>query len=260
MFDTHCHLTNSALSETLPDVFAAAESAGVHAMLSVATDVDDAAAALAVAQAHDQVWCTAGIHPSEAGRPHDLEGLKPIAEQRKCLAWGEIGLDNHWPDPPLPAQIELLHAQLEFIRTWDADGGQIMPVVIHNRKAINDLLPILQESGLAGDRFIFHCFTDGPDEATRLLNFGAALSFTGVVTYTNATDVAKASDLVPLDRLMIETDAPYLSPVPVRGVRPNQPAHVAHVAAFLAARRGLSVEVFVDQVDATAHAIYGLPA
>ena len=135
-----------------------------------------------------------------------------------------------------------------------------MPVVIHNRKAINDLLPILQESGLAGDRFIFHCFTDGPDEATRLLNFGAALSFTGVVTYTNATDVAKASDLVPLDRLMIETDAPYLSPVPVRGVRPNQPAHVAHVAAFLAARRGLSVEVFVDQVDATAHAIYGLPA
>ena len=259
MFDTHCHLTNDALFGALEPVLQAAAQAGVHGMLTVSTDVDDAHRAMAVANDHAQVWCTAGVHPSEAGRDHELAGLQTVAEHPKCLAWGELGLDNYWPEPSQDRQLALLEAELEFIRAWDANGGRAMPIVVHCRKALNDLLPRLQHSGINGSRFVFHCFTDGPDEAQRILDFGAAISFTGVVTYPNAADIATASDLVSMNRLMIETDAPYLSPQPVRKVRPNQPAHVRYTAEFLAARRGLTLDDFTTQADATARTIYGFP-
>ena len=257
MFDTHCHLTNPALSEGLHDVLEQAAAAGVHGLLSVATDAADAAAALTLATTHEHIWCTAGVHPSEAGRDHDLAALNAVADHPRCLAWGELGLDRHWPDPPLAAQITLLEAQLDHIKAHDQHR---LPIVIHCRKAVADLLPRLLDSGIDMQRFVFHCFTETPAEAQQLLDAGVYLSFTGVVTYTNASDVAKASDLIPLDRLMIETDAPYLSPEPVRKVRPNQPAHVAHTAAFLAARRGLATAAFLEQVDTTARNFYGFPA
>ena len=260
MFDTHCHLTSPALAEHLDDVLQAAAAAGVHGMISVATDANTARAALDLATTHDHIWCTAGIHPSEAAHEHALEDLSAVAQDHNCLAWGELGLDGHWPDPPEDLQLALLERQLTMIKAWDDRGERPLPIVIHCRKALHTLLPRLRDSGLDGERFVFHCFTDGPDEADTVLDFGAAISFTGVVTYPGAADVAKAADRVPLDRLMIETDAPYLSPQPVRGVRPNQPAHVIHTAAFLAARRGLSVAQFTDMVDTTARRIYGLPA
>ena len=260
MFDTHCHLTNDALTGNLEAVLLQADEAGVHGMLSVSTQVQDAHAALALAREHAQIWCTAGVHPCSAGDDHDPMALHAIANDPKCLAWGELGLDGHWPDPPQHRQHALLDAHLGAIAAWDEAGGKTMPVVVHCRKALDDLLPRLEASGLDGQRFVFHCFTDGPDEAQRVLAFGAAISFTGVVTYPSAANVAMASDQVPADRLMIETDAPYLSPQAVRKERPNQPAFVRHTAAFLADRRGLSLEAFTAQADATARAIYGFPA
>lgn len=260
MFDTHCHLTNDALACMLDAVFKDAAAAGVHGILSVSTTVQDAFDALALARRHPHVWCTAGIHPGSAGTDHDPMALHAIARDPKCLAWGELGLDGHWPDPSQDRQHALLDAHLGAISAWDETGGRPMPIVVHCRKALDDLLPRLEASGIDGQRFVFHCFTDGPDEAQRVLAFGAAISFTGVVTYPNATEVALASDEIPADRLMIETDAPYLPPQAVRKQRPNQPAFVRHTAAFLADRRGLSLEAFTAQADATARAIYGFPA
>lgn len=226
-------------------------------MIAVAIDVDDAYRARALAQAHDDVWFTAGVHPSEAGRGHDLSALATFAEDPRCVAWGEMGLDGHWPEPALEAQIDLLESQLSVVQGL-ADVDRPRPIVLHCRKALDHLLPVLEASGLPGERFVFHCFTDGPDEVDRVLAFGAAVSFTGVVTYRNAADVAAASDRVPLERLMVETDSPYLSPEPVRQVRPNEPAHVVHVASFLAARRGLSVAEFDARIDDTVRRVYGV--
>ena len=259
VFDTHCHLTSPQLAEHLQAVLSDAANARVHGMVTVATDLETARAALALAKAHDSIWCTSGVHPSEAARDHDLKAIESIVKDPKCIAWGELGLDGHWPDPPHDLQLQLLEDQLTMIKAWDANKGQRLPIVIHCRKALDALLPRLMDSGLDGDRFVFHCFTDGPNEADRVLDFGAAISFTGVVTYPNAPEVALASDRVPVDRLMIETDAPYLSPQPVRKVRPNQPAYVVHTAAFLAARRGQSIDTFTAAADATARRIYGLP-
>ena len=162
MFDTHCHLTNDALFGALEPVLQAAADAGVHGMLTVSTDVDDAHRAMAIANDHAQVWCTAGVHPSEAGRDHVLTGLTIVADHPKCLAWGELGLDNYWPEPSHERQQTLLEAQLESIRDWDTNNGRIMPIVVHCRKALDDLLPCLLDSGISGNRFVFHCFTDGP--------------------------------------------------------------------------------------------------
>ena len=260
MFDTHCHLTNPALFDQLDAVLAAAENAGVQGMLTVSTDVQDAHDALALACCHAQTWCTAGVHPSEAGKGHDPAALYAVAENPKCLAWGELGLDGHWPEPSHDAQVTLLEAHLAAIVDWDRAGGRTLPVVVHCRKAIDDLLPRLRASSIDGDRFVFHCFTDGPDEAKRVLDFGAAISFTGVVTYPNAPDVAAAADTVPDARIMVETDAPYLSPQPVRKIRPNQPAFVTHTCAYLAQRRGMPLETFADLCDVNARRIYGMGA
>jgi TatD DNase family protein len=259
VLDTHCHLTSEHFAEQFAGVLRAAQNAGVHGMISVATDAASAQAALNLAHTFDHIWCTSGIHPSEAAKKHDLSAIEAVAKDAKCLAWGELGLDEHWPDPPAAQQITLLESQLDMIKAWDTAGGRCLPIVIHCRKALDALLGRLEDSGLPGNRFIFHCFTDGPDEADRVLEFGAAISFTGVVTYPSAATVAQASDRVPIDRLMIETDAPYLSPVPVRGVRPNQPAHLPHTAAFLASRRGLDCSAFTDIMDDNAHRIYGVP-
>jgi TatD DNase family protein len=227
-------------------------------MVSVSVDIDDAAAASTLASRHADVWCTAGVHPSEAGGEHDVEALGGLIRGPRCVAWGEMGLDGHWPDPPLERQASLLERQLDLIEATDAAGGPPLPIILHSRKALDTLLAVLASTSLAGDRFVFHCFTGGPPDVEKVLQLGAAVSFTGVVTYRNAADVAAASDRVPLEQLMVETDSPYLTPEPLRGQRPNQPANVIHVAKFLAARRGISLADFELATDATARRVFGL--
>ncbi len=258
MFDTHCHLTGDRYKGGIDPVLEEARSAGLSGMLAVAVDVADAAAARDLAQLHPDVWFSAGVHPSEAGRDHAVDELLPLVDDPRCVAWGEMGLDGHWPDPPLAAQRELFARQLELVEVADAAGGRLLPVILHSRKAVEEVLDMIAGTTIDSGRFVFHCFTEGPASVEKVLAFGAAVSFTGVVTYRNATEVAAASDRVPLDRLMVETDSPYLTPEPLRGARPNRPAHVVHVAHFLAARRGLSDEAFEQATDATARRIFGM--
>ena len=258
MIDTHCHLTGDRYEGGVGPILTSARAAGLSAMIAVAVDVEDAKAAQSLSEAEPDVWCTAGVHPSEAGRDHDVEQLRQLMKHPRCVAWGEMGLDGHWPDPPLERQKLLLESQLEVVMAADSVGARPLPLVLHSRKALAEVLGLLGETPIAGDRFIFHCFTDGPDEVKKVLQLGSCVSFTGVVTYRNAADVAAASDLVPLDQLMVETDSPYLTPEPLRGQRPNQPANVVHVARFLAARRGMSLADFDAATDATAQRVFGL--
>ena len=256
MIDTHCHLTFPQLHERLDAVLDGAREAGVDRMICVGTTPADADHARSLAETHDAVWFTAGVHPHYADRvePDQLDELHNLAAHPRCAAVGEMGLDYHYDDPPPRRQHRLLEAQLEAI----VDRGIGLPIVIHCRKAVDDTLAMLRGSGLPGERFVFHCFTEPPADARRVLDFGARISFTGIVTYKNAPEVRESADLVPDERIMVETDAPYLSPEPHRKVRPNEPKLVPATARYLAERRKQTFDDFVARCDANADHFYHL--
>ncbi len=238
VIDTHCHLTFPDFAGRLDEVLAQGREHGVTGMITVSTTPADAMRGLGLAQDNERIWCSAGVHPlySDQG-PHDWDLLRTIIEDEKCVAWGELGLDNHYDKPPREIQDQVLEEHLRVIQSADADGV-IKPIIIHCREAFADLIPVLRASGISGDRFVFHCFTGGPEDARMALDLGAMISFTGVVTYKNARDVQEAALLVPQDRIMAETDAPFLSPTPHRGTRPCEPWMSSVTARFLADLRG----------------------
>lgn len=258
VIDTHCHLTFPELHDRLDDVLAAARDAGVDRMISIGTNPASSRHAAELADAHEHVFATAGVHPHEAAKHHDrnalLDPLRQTLQRPGVVALGEMGLDTHYPDPPIEDQRRVFGWQLEF-----AAEHTDLPIVIHNRKATDDTLAMLRDTALPGERFVFHCFTGTPAEVDAILDFGAYVGFTGVVTFKSAADVATASDRVPLERMLIETDAPFLTPEPHRKVRPNEPRYVRHVAEFLAARRGMPIEDFTAAVDANAEPFFALP-
>ncbi|MFM7809113.1 MAG: TatD family hydrolase, partial [Planctomycetota bacterium] len=258
MIDTHCHLTFTQYQGQVPAELQRMREAGVRGCITVGTTSADSAAGLAIAEAHEGVWCSAGVHPLHSDEPVDWGALKTCAQHPRCVAWGELGLDNHYPTPVRATQMAALEGQLDRIARWAAEGLS-KPIIIHCRKAFDELLPVLAASGLPRDRFVFHCFSGVPDEARRVLDFGAWISFTGIVTYRNAPEVQEAARLVPEDRIMVETDAPFLSPEPMRTAKPNRPAHVAIVARHLAAIRGADEADFLRTLDANACRFFGLP-
>ena len=257
MIDTHCHLTYKGLSERLDAVLNAAHEAGVDRMITVGTTPDDADAAAQLTQQHDGLFASVGLHPHHVDESVTRESLRDamhrLAEQPRVVALGEMGLDYHYDDPPREQQRRGFEWQLEV-----ASEIAHLPCIVHNRKATDDVLAMIRESGVPGERFVFHCFSGDEREATRILKLGAMISFTGIVTFPNAQDVAEASDLVPIERLMVETDSPYLTPAPYRKVRPNEPRYVVEVARFLAERRGMSFETFTAQTDANAERFFAI--
>lgn len=249
MIDTHCHLTRPELSADLESILACCQAAGVHHCISVATSTADSLAARVLAERHTCVLFSAGVHPLHSDEPIDWEQMRHASQSPRCVAWGELGLDYHYPQPPREVQHRVLDEQLDHIRRWQAEElGR--PIIIHCRKAFEELIPILKNTGLPPDMFVFHCFNAGPSEARLILDFGAWLSFTGILTYKNAPQVREAAKLAPLDRIMVETDAPFLSPEPHRGEWPNRPHQVTLVARCLAAERGMNetdLETMLDQ-------------
>jgi TatD DNase family protein len=249
MIDTHCHLTSKQLLSRQQEVIDRAELAGVVKMITVSTGSEDAIAARDLAEADSRVFCSSGIHPLYADSQWNWDLVLEAARSPRCVAWGELGLDRHYDDPPFSLQKQLLEEHLALI---EEQKGDVRPIIVHCRLAVDDLLPIFTNSILNPERFVFHCFTETPAQAEKILDFGAMISFTGVVTFPNAPQVAEAARLVPPDRILVETDAPYLSPVPVRKVRPNEPKFVVHTAAFLAKLRGVEPEEFEQQLDQNA--------
>jgi len=256
MIDTHCHLTFPQLIDRVDEVIADAGAAGVGRMITIGTTPSDARRAAEIADRFPGVWFAAGVHPHYATEvdENDLADLPALWSHPRCVAFGEMGIDYHYDDPPRDVQHGLFRTQLEMV---DRTGSN-RPLVIHCRKAVDDTLAIIRESGIAGDRFVFHCFTEPPEECRKVLEIGAAISFTGIVTYKNAPEVRESARMVPDDRIMAETDAPYLSPEPHRKVRPNEPKLVTATAAYLAELRGMTVEAFEGLTDGNAKRVYGV--
>lgn len=257
MFDSHCHLTFPQYEGRVDRVLAEAAAVGVRGAITVATTTADCVRALTLARAHASLWCTAGVHPLHSDEPIDWDLMHECARDSRCVAWGELGLDHHYPNPPRALQVAVLTTQLEKIRQWRAEGLE-KPIVIHCREAFDDLLAILRHSALPPDRFVLHCFTGTQADARKVLDFGAWISFTGVVTFRNAPEVAAAATFVPLDRMMVETDAPFLTPEPHRTVRPNEPRYVVHVAQRLAELRGLPYDQLDAALDANVERFFGI--
>lgn len=258
VIDTHLHLTFPDFAGRLPEVIAAAARAGVHGMITISTTTKDCLDALAIAKGHANVWCTAGVHPlySDEG-PHEWENLGRCIREPKCVAWGELGLDNHYPEPARDLQRRVLDEQLAYIASV-RDVSK--PIVVHCREAFDDLIPVLKVSGLDTSRMVFHCFTGGPDDVRKVLDIGAYVGFTGVLTYRNAKDVQAAAELVPMDRLLVETDAPFLSPEPKRGTKPCEPWMCSLTAGFLANLRRVSVAELEVRLNENTERLFGIRA
>lgn len=257
MIDTHCHLTFRGLHDRLDEVLAGAAEAGVDRMIDVGTTPDDARQAHQLAQQHAHVFSTVGLHPLHVDECDDRAALESalheLIDQPNVVALGEMGLDKHYDEPPLADQRERFQWQLELAAQYPHK-----PIIIHNRKATDETLAMLREAGFAGDRYVFHCFAGEPEEARKILDFGAMISFTGIVTFKNAKGVAQAADLVPWDRIMVETDAPFLTPEPHRQIKPNEPRYVANVAHFLAERWNIKTAEAIAAFDANAERFFGL--
>lgn len=256
MIDTHTHLTFEPLLEQIDNVLNRARRAGVDRIITVGTCPDDARLALGLAQRFEHVYATVGVHPHHANRWTDraqvMDGIRRLVNHDKIVAMGEMGLDRHYRDPPIADQQRLFAWQLEAARETDK------AIIIHNREATDDVLAMIHDSGIDGRRFVFHCFTGNDLERQKILDTGAMISFTGIVTFDNASSLATCATRVPLDRLMVETDSPYLTPQPHRKIRPNEPCYAPCVAQFLARLRAVEEDEFVRIVDQNADRFFGL--
>ncbi len=241
--DSHCHL-----GENAAEVVSSAQRAGVLGMITVGTDLATSRAAIEVAQKFEGVWATAGVHPHEAR--HGLAGIPDLLDQEFVVAVGETGLDFHYDHSPRNVQMEIFAAQVALANERE------MPLVVHTRKAWNETFLVLDKEGIP-EKTVFHCFSGGPDEAIACLERGALLSFSGIATFEGASDVRDAVAGCPVDRIMLETDSPYLAPVPLRG-RPNEPANLVHVGNSVAETMGLPVEDIAKATLVTACEFYGL--
>lgn len=254
MFDTHCHLTFPEFRGRTAEILALAQTAGVRGAITISTTSTDCLRTAELASQFPSLWCSAGVHPLYSHEPIDWSVVAKAAMNPKCVAWGELGLDNHYDHPPRAVQDHVLTDQLAVIQNSEAD----LPIIIHCREAYDDLLTVLRGTAFKPSRFVFHCFTGTADEARKLLDFGAWISFTGIVTFQNAHGIADAAKLVPADRIMVETDSPFLTPEPMRKVRPNEPQYVVHTARHLAKLRNVDAIEFEQQLDQNAERFFAI--
>ena len=238
LVDSHCHLDDEKFAADLDAVIARALAAGVERMMAIGTGdgPPDLEVAIRLADAHDCFYATVGVHPHDAAKatPDTFTGLRALLSHPKVRAIGEIGLDYHYDFSPREVQREVFAAQLRMA----ADAGK--PIVIHTREAWEDTLSLIREHPLPRGG-IMHCFTGGPEQALQALDLGFHLSFGGVLTFPKADNVREAARVTPVDRLLVETDAPYLAPAPHRGKR-NEPAFLVETVRRLAAVRGVDEE------------------
>jgi TatD DNase family protein len=233
--DSHCHLAFPELAGDLPGVLARMRTAGVEAALSICTTLPEFPSVLASAESDTHVFASVGVHPDSSGTPEPtIDGLVDLARHPKVVAIGETGLDYYRLPEPLDWQRERFRVHIRAAR----ECGK--PLIIHTRSAAADTLRIMREEGAENVGGVMHCFTESEEVARQALDLGFHISFSGIVTFKNARELQSTAATVPLDRLLIETDSPYLAPVPHRG-KSNEPAFVPHVAAKLAELRGKDV-------------------
>jgi TatD DNase family protein len=247
--DAHCHLQLEDRGPTPEESVARAVEAGVERMVCIGTDLATSREAVRLAGKFPEVWATVGLHPHDASKLADeWGGLVELAGADRVVGIGEAGFDLYYRHSEPDAQEEAFRAQVRLA----AERG--LPLVIHSRDAWTETFAVLETEGVPA-RTVFHCFTGGPDEARRALELGCWLSYSGIVSFKTADDLRAAAALTPSDRLLVETDSPFLAPVPHRG-RPNEPAFLPAVGAALAAARGETVEAVADATRRNALAFF----
>ena len=255
LIDTHAHLDAEKFAGDLPAVLERALAAGVAQIVTVATTAASSRASISLAVNHPNLFATVGVHPNEAAKaaPTDWDEVVALASQKEVVGIGETGLDRHWNDTPFPQQEDYFARHLELSRRVHK------PIVIHCREAEADVLRMLR---IDFDRNgpihgVMHSFVGDSAMGEACLAMGMVLSFAGMLTYKNAAALREAAAALPLNKLLVETDSPYLSPTPVRGQR-NEPAHVVHTAACLAGLHGVAPEALAEQTTRTARELFGL--
>jgi len=255
LIDSHAHLTYPDFAGRVEEVLADAAQAGVERTISVGTSLDDARSAISLAQKYpSRVHTAAGFHPhhTDAVTDSNLAEMIELWRDPFVVALGEMGLDYHYDFADRANQRRVFAGQLAAAASIDK------PIIIHSREAFDDVAALLEDHEFRDRRVVFHCFTGTCDEAAAIAERGWRISFTGIVTFPKSDELQQIARHYPADKIMIETDSPYLSPVPVRSKRPNQPAYVAHTARFLAQLRGIPYEVFAEQTYQNTMDFFGL--
>lgn len=255
LIDTHCHLTFDDLVADIEAVLARSQQAGVTGWITVGTDMEQNRKTIELAERHENMYAAIGIHPHDAKNvtAGTITELKKLAQNEKVVAIGETGLDFHYDFSPRQDQRRAFAQQLKIA----AELG--LPVIIHCREAFDETMEILEQYGRSVKRVVFHCFGGSAEQAKIVMDRGFYISFTGVVTFKNAEPVRQAAKIVPLAKLMLETDCPYMSPEPMRKQKVNEPALMLHTAKCLAELKGMDLGDFAEEVTATSRAFFGLP-
>jgi TatD DNase family protein len=246
LIDSHCHLDFEALAGDIDGVLARAAAAGVTGMVTISTLVDNFSTYTAIAERYPNVWCSVGTHPHNADKELHIQtdDLVRLSAHPRCVAIGEAGLDYFYDNAPREAQATGLRRHISASRITG------LPLVIHSRKCDDDMAAILtEEAGQGAFPFVLHCFTAGQDLARTALDLGGYISFSGIITFKNAEDIREVAKFVPADRYLVETDAPYLAPIPHRGAS-NEPSFVRFTAEKVAEVRGLSLEALGAETTA----------
>ena len=252
MIDTHCHLTDPRLFAQLDGVLGRCAAAGVERVVTIGTGIEDDLEAIEVCRRHDNVRCAVGIHPNYSGNAEisDVAKLRAMHADPSVVALGEMGLDYHYDRADRSHQRAIFEAQLRLAQ----DVGK--PVVIHCREAVDDTLAAMKQC--PGVPAVFHCFTGTRDEARRILDAGYLLGFTGVITFKRNEELLEVVNFTPMDRILVETDAPFLTPMPFRG-RPNASYLVPHTVRAMAQVCGADLETLCEAIDANTERAFGGP-
>jgi TatD DNase family protein len=252
--DSHAHLDHEDFVEGAAPVLGRARTAGVVQIVVVASSLKSTRSSMALAVQHPNLFATAGIHPHDVAQapPDDLAAVETLAHDDHVVAVGETGLDYHYDFSPREVQREY------FARTVEMASRVGKPLVIHVREAHSDAIDILRETGGGALRGVMHCYTGTAEQARPYLDLGLHLSFSGILTFPKSHEIQEAAKVAPADRILVETDSPYLAPVPHRGKR-NEPAYLVYTVAFLAGLRGLSTEEAAALTAANARELFSLP-
>jgi len=237
LIDTHAHLTDNRFAHDLDDVLLRAKESGVGAMINVGYDLPSSRRCVALAAKRETLFAAVGIHPHEAAKVCEqaLVQLRQLALGENVVALGEMGLDYYYNHSPRNLQQELFRQQIRLAKSLS------LPLIVHDRDAHEDVLTILEEEGAEAVGGVLHCFSGDRNFAVRCLKLGFHISLAGPVTFSNSRDLSAVAETVPKDKLLLETDAPYLAPVPYRGKR-NEPAYLLAVAKKVATLRGITLE------------------
>jgi TatD DNase family protein len=254
LIDSHCHLTYEQFGD-IDAVLQRSRDAGITGWITIGTDVEESVKAVELASKFENMFATVAIHPHHAksAEPATIAQIKELSTNKNVVAIGETGLDFHY-DFSTPEQ-----QRDSFLRHLELAAELNLPVVIHSREAFDETLKILDEFGTGLKGVVFHCFSGSVEEAKVVLEKGWYISLTGVVTFKNAETTREVAKYVSLDRLMIETDAPYLSPEPMRKQKVNEPALLIHTAKFIAKLREMELTEFAKAVTTTTKQFFGLP-